>query len=110
MKSKIATVCIILACSVGLTLGQPGTASKSPCGLIQQALLAYGKIKPGVVRQDVENSFLEEGGPRFRDHGRYFYRGCEYIKLEIDFQPAPDSVNDSVRAVSKLFIDYPTKD
>jgi hypothetical protein len=69
----------------------------------------------GTVHKEVEKSFDYEGGIHFRERGRYTYRGCNYIKLEGDFSPAPDignipdPSNNKVTAVSKLFIDYPVK-
>jgi hypothetical protein len=69
-----------------------------------------------MARKEVEKDFKYDGGIQFRDRGLYTYRGCAYIKLEVDFQLAPNqpdarsSPDDTVTKVSKLFIDYPTMD
>ena len=96
-------------------LSQSSRAVNPGCALVEQALKAYGEIKPGVMRKDVEKNFTYDGGPDFRNHGRYTYRGCNYIKLEVDFDLASDvgnapNASDTVRTVSKLFVDYPTTD
>jgi hypothetical protein len=85
--------------------------------VVQRALTDYRTIKPGVTRRDVEKAFKEDGGLQFRDRGRYTYRNCEYIKIEITFKAAPSgggvrptSPGDVVEGVSQLFIDYPVKD
>jgi hypothetical protein len=116
MKLSIFIVCTLLFWYPGRTLGQASRDARSPCGLVEQALAAYREIKPDNTRREVEKNFDYDGGIHFRDHGRYTYRGCNYLKLEVDFHLAPDtgkvpnSVNDTVTTVSKLFIDYPSKD
>lgn len=86
------------------------------CALVEQALKAYQEIKPGITRKEVERNFEYDGGLDFRELGRYTFRGCNYIKVEVNFALAPDienvpdRSNDIVATVSKLFIDYPSKD
>jgi hypothetical protein len=64
----------------------------------------------------VEKKFKYDGGVQFPDQSRFTHRGCDYIKVEVTFQPAPNrgknltSPDDVVTAVSKLYIDYPARD
>lgn len=111
------------ACAVSLvfTVTLAGQRQGSPenvraCAMMKQALDDSLQIKPGVKRKDVERNFEEDGGLQFPEYGCYTYRACNYIKLEVAYDAAPSrngqltSPEDTVRAVSKLFIDYPTKD
>ncbi|MDQ6664399.1 MAG: hypothetical protein M3Z23_08395 [Acidobacteriota bacterium] len=74
--------------------------------MVGQALTAYQAVKSGITRKDVEKNFKSDGGIHFRDHGQ----------LEVTFAlaqgrtDAMSSPDDVVATVSKLFIDYPTKD
>jgi|SRR5450432_2150324 hypothetical protein len=116
MKLTTLAVYTILLWHPGLAPCQSTKATNSECAMVQRALEAYRAIKPGITRKDVEKDFKYDGGLNFRDHGRYTYRGCNYIKLEVTFEPAPDpgnifgSPDDTVITASKLFIDYPTMD
>jgi len=86
------------------------------CDLIERALRAYGKLNLGMLRKDVEQAFKDDGGPQFREHSRYVYRECEYIKMELDFSTGAngiqnaDATRDTITRKSKLFLDYPVKD
>jgi hypothetical protein len=116
MKLTILAVFTTLFLHPGLAPCQSNSVTNSECAIVQRALEAYRAIKPGITRKEVEKNFKYDGGLNFRDHGRYTYGGCDYIKLEVTFEPAPDRSNsfsspdDTVITVSKLFIDYPTKD
>jgi hypothetical protein len=100
----------------GLSLCQSSRGTNAGCGLVEQALKAYQEVKPGITRKEVERNFEYDGGLDFRELGRYTFRGCNYIKVEVNFVLAPDignvpdRSNDTVATVSKLFIDYPSKD
>lgn len=84
--------------------------------MVQEALKDSHRIKPGMKRMEVEKHFISDGGLQFPDNWRYTHPRCEYIKLEIEFESAPNrgrnltSPDDKVKKVSKLYIDYPTKD
>lgn len=105
--------------SVSLTAARPSqeaSARAGACAMVQQALADSKRITPGVTRKEVERYFTHDGGLEFPNHAWYTYRQCNYIKLEVEFDPAPSrgsdfsSPDDAVKNVSKLFIDYPAKD
>jgi len=120
IKSVIAVIgigtALLLLAVTSATQRQGATESSSECAIVSRALADFQQVKPGVKRKDVEKLFKYEDGLQFPDNARYAYRSCEYIKLEVQFDAAPSrggsvtSPEDTVRAVSKLFIDYPTKD
>jgi hypothetical protein len=105
-----------LLAAIGSSQTAPGSSPQSACSLVQQALKDSQAIKPGVTRKDVEKRFDYDGGLEFSDHAMFTYRGCRYIKLEIEFEPGPGregkfkSPDDIVTKASKLFIDYPRYD
>jgi hypothetical protein len=86
------------------------------CGVVLQALKDAQNLKVGMARADIENhGFAVGGGMAFRDHTIYEYKGCNYIKVEINFNidPAvsgPASPKDKISKISGLEIDYPAKD
>jgi hypothetical protein len=116
MKLTILIVCTLLLWPSGRALCQANRENSPECALAERALAAYQEIKPGTARKEIEKNFDYDRGIHFRERGRYTYRGCNCIKLGVDFSPAPDigntpdPSNDKVMAVSKLFIDYPVKD
>jgi len=117
MKHTTILLFTTLLCLPTTVLADSAQEACSPCATVQLALADYHAIRPGVTRRDVEKNFKEDGGLQFRDKGRYTYKGCEYIKIEITFEAAPSgggvrptSPGDVVQGVSQLFIDYPVKD
>jgi hypothetical protein len=91
MKLTILAVFTALLLHPGLAPCQwSNNATNSECAIVERALGAYRAIKPGITRKELEKNFKYDGGLNFRDHGRYTYRGCDYIKLEVTFEPAPD--------------------
>jgi hypothetical protein len=83
---------------------------------VQQALADSQRIKEGMKRKDVEKDWLADGGLQFPDNWRYTYPRCAYIKMAVEYTPAanrgrgPFSPDDTVKKVSNLYIEYPTKD
>lgn len=84
--------------------------------MVRQALDAATRIEVGMKRRELNAGFLLEGGMQFRTNGRYIYRNCQYIKIEVEFDPISSgephvfSAEDRISQVSKLFIGYPVKD
>ncbi len=99
-----------------LAHAQTSQATATQCTTVLRALEDYQTIKPGLARKEVEKKFKYDGGVQFPDQSRFTHRGCDYIKVEVTFQPAPNrgknltSPDDVVTAVSKLYIDYPARD
>ena len=93
----------------------PTTQDANACSVVQQALVASREIKAGATRADVERHFVRDGGVQFRQTTRYVYRQCPYLRLDVDFDvtrgaAASFSPEDKVVKVSKLYVDYSTKD
>ena len=107
---------LLSAALLAVLSAQDVSGSSSACAVVRQALDDAQRIQPGVKRVDVETYFKYEGGVQFPDNARFVYAKCEYIKLEVEFEPSPSrrnamtSPDDTVRRVSKLYIEYPVKD
>jgi hypothetical protein len=118
MKSVaiLLSAVVLLVSPIAARAGQGPASGAGACATVQQALADSRSIAPGVTRKEVEKYFTNDGGMQFPPHTRYTYRQCNYIKLEVDFDPAPSpgkdftSPDDKVKNVSKLYIDYPAKD
>lgn len=87
------------------------------CEILDRCGLApyYGKLKIGSARGDIERYFSREGGFQVPASTRYVYSRCEYLHVEIDFELAKPaeiafSTTDKITKISKLYVEYPSKD
>ena len=117
MKARRIALAVILLLAVPLGFGVPQSQAQatSACAIAQQALRTYANIKIGMTRSEVEKYFVRDGGAQFPSHTRYVYPGCSYIHLDVDFAATGTvehlfSSGDRVTRVSKLYLDYPSRD
>ena len=91
-------------------------AGPAACDAIRRAVDDSVRIRPGMMRKDVEKHFSEDGGMQFPLKGRYVWPLCMYLKLDVEYDLSPSrgknltSPEDTVRTVSKLYVEYPAKD
>ena len=103
---------IVVLGSIISAAAQP-SRNESCCGMVQKALTAAVKIKPGVTRSDVETSFGLDGGLQAPADSRYVYRGCGFIHLDISFRVSSNlrfSPGDVVTKVSRPYLAFPAMD
>jgi len=115
-----AVVLVAVVCSCMLLFRQaPRQSAKSEqpcCALVKTALDDMNQIKVGMTRRELELHLDPDGGLQFAGEGRYVYPQCEYIKVDIQFKPAPPpkgevlSPEDTVTKVSRPYIAYPARD
>lgn len=73
-------------------------------------------IKPGMTRADLLKVFTTEGGMSTRQHRTYVYKGCGYIKVEVEFRPIQDTQSgaemptDRIISISQPFLEYSIAD
>lgn len=79
---------------------------------IQKVIEDANTIKPGMKRADLLEIFTEEGGISTRTWRRYAYRGCPYIKVDVEFKPAGNEEDklhqgpeDIIIKISKPFLE-----
>ena len=81
---------------------------------IEHVMASLSTIKPGMTRKDLARLVVQDGGLGSRSQGRYLYRHCADIKIDIQFAAAdegPDwSPEDRVVKVSRPYLEYPTFD
>ncbi len=66
-------------------------------------------IKPGMARAGLSKVFTTEGGFSTAEHQRYVYRGCPYIKVDVDFtvsDPKQARPTDTIAKISKPFLEW----
>jgi len=77
---------------------------------MQQVMEAISAIKPGMTRNDLTPLFTEDGSLDSRQHGRYVYAQCEYLKVDVTFSPVDGGANpnseDKIVKVSRPYLEY----
>ena len=86
------------------------------CSLVQGALKASEELKPGMSRKDVEAQFTFDGGMQTGYWGRYVFRRCHSIKIDVRFTGALDGhgaeglPTDRIAGVSRPYLETPFMD
>ena len=66
-------------------------------------------IKPGMTRAELSKVFTTEGGLSTAEHQTYVYRGCPYIKVDVDFtvsDPKQERPTDTIAKISKPYLEW----
>ncbi|MGZ5262061.1 MAG: hypothetical protein ACXWC0_30985 [Burkholderiales bacterium] len=81
---------------------------------IEHVLRVVSHIKPGMTRQSLSRSFEGDVGLQSRSQGRYAYKHCHNIKIDIEFSRVDDgpdfSPDDKIVKVSRPYLEYPISD
>jgi hypothetical protein len=88
---------------------------------IRQVMHSISTIKPGMTRKDLFAIFAEDGGLSIRTRGRYVYKQCPYIKVEVEFELVDkehgtvsgmtlEDPADKIVRVSRPYLEYPFMD
>jgi hypothetical protein len=87
---------------------------------IDQVLQSIATIKPGMIRKNLSNVFEEEGGLSTRTQRKYVYKGCPYIKVDVEFSPVEatgdvtdrydESPDDKIVKISRPYLEYSISD
>jgi hypothetical protein len=80
----IATVIGVLAQEVELDARPALQTDREHTQWIQQVMRSMSIIKPGLKRKDLLQILTEDGGST-RSQGRYVYKHCPYIKVDVQF-------------------------
>jgi hypothetical protein len=93
------------------------SADRPECRIVLEALEAANNLKVGMHRSDVERIFKPDGGMSVQAKGIFTYRGCQFIKIDVEFESrevkgAGDLFlpNDRIANVSKPYLAYPVTD
>lgn len=114
-RSFVCAGAVVILMVVGTAVGRQSVAD-TVCNFLGQALTDSRHIKAGTSKSEVEKYFEPDGGVQFPPKIRYVHKKCSYLHVDVQFdkknvssQPS-SSPDATVTAVSKLYIDYPTKD
>ena len=78
---------------------------------ISNILTECQNIKSGMTRAELSKVFTTEGGLSTASHRTYVYRGCPYIKVDVDFtllDPKQDDEKptDTISKISKPYLEW----
>jgi hypothetical protein len=114
MKTFVAlfTATLIL-CSFSTPSFAGGSVDDNLTKQISGILTECQKIKPGMTRAELSKVFTTEGGLSTAKHRTYVYRGCPYIKVDVDFTLSDPKQNvleerptDIISKISKPYLDW----
>ncbi len=83
---------------------------------MREVLAKVDGLKPGDSRAKVESDFELDGGLQFSEHGRYSWKRCPFIKIDVKFsstgmKQTPEFLpEDEIVSVSKPYVEYPFTD
>jgi hypothetical protein len=116
MKPKLI-LCLALvlsgfffACS---SISAQPTSNNDLTKQISDILTECQKIKPGMTRAELLKIFITEGGVSTATHRTFVYRGCPYIKVDVDFtrsdpkqKVVKERPTDIISKVSKPYLEW----
>jgi hypothetical protein len=80
---------------------------------VEESLKQMQTVKVGMTRAELLKVFAEEGGISTRTQQTYVYRGCQYFKVDVRFEPvgaraaaAPYPPGDKIVNISKPYLDW----
>lgn len=104
----------LLAQATKINAPQNVTAEQEHTEWVDHVLAAIATIKPGMARRDLWSVLDPDGGLSTRTHGRYIYKHCPYIKVDVEFLPAdhgqPEKPEDRIVRISRPYLANPVYD
>ena len=86
-------------------------------GQLATVLEECQSIKPGMARWNLLRIFTTEGGLSTPRHRTYIWRGCPYVKVDVDFNPSDpkqdaheEQPTDVITKISKPYLDWTVSD
>jgi hypothetical protein len=84
---------------------------------ISDVLKECQTIKPGMTRAELSKVFTTEGGLSTARHRTFVYRGCPYIKVDVDFSlsdtkqgPLEERSTDIIARISRPYLEWSIMD
>lgn len=106
-KIRFAFIALVIAVSSAATVvaGQTDSYDEKQTKWIENVLKNVKKIKVGMTRGELRRVFAEEGGLSTGRNRTYVYRGCPYIKVDVEFEPAGRPLIDANEPVTLVEAD-----
>jgi hypothetical protein len=103
----------LIMCSFSTASFAAGSIDDNLTKQISGILTECQKIKPGMTRAELLKVFATEGGLSTATHRTFWYRGCVYIKVDVDFTLSDPKQNmleerptDIIKTISKPYLDW----
>jgi hypothetical protein len=93
--SMIIASLFVLLLTISILPAQSSQKSQSQTEWIASSLKEMQKIKVGMTRADLLKVFTTEGGLSTGLNRTYVYRGCSYIKVDVEFEPVGRPARDT---------------
>jgi hypothetical protein len=113
----IALILIIAVVTIGIHGQRTGGTTLSHTQWVSSVLKETQSIKVGMSRKDLLKVYTTEGGISSRSWRTYAYRGCPYIKVDVQFQPmqlpgdsSQQLPDDKIISISKPYLEYSVAD
>jgi hypothetical protein len=125
------TVCALFVVLVATVVGAPAQESvidtqnrveidQEHTKWIDHVMRSIATIKPGMARKELFSVLTEDGGLSTRTQGRYVYKRCPYIKVDVEFSPVdeigtgqdatPKNPDDKIVKISRPYLEYSITD
>lgn len=96
---------------------EPPEAVKAPhvhSAWLREILVLIESVRPGATRHELLEIFTTEGGLSTRSSRTYVYKGCRYIKVDVNFRPTDgsrfESPEDIVTKISRPYVAWSIMD
>ncbi|MGB8367969.1 MAG: hypothetical protein ACLPYZ_16075 [Limisphaerales bacterium] len=118
MKTFICILSVIMVLGFGVVLALADSGvDKTLTKQIADVLKECQTIKPGMTRAEFSKVLTTEGGFSTARHRTYVYRGCPYIKDDVDFTlsdakqgPLDERPTDIINKISKPYLEWSISD
>jgi hypothetical protein len=119
----IATPLLVLALTAAFLPDQSFRRSQGQMEWVAESLKEMQQIKVGMTRADLLRVFTKEGGLSTGLNRTYVYRGCPYMKVDVEFEPVgrpardgegrvtlEEAGEDVIKKISKPYLDWSVLD
>lgn len=115
----IAAPLLVLTLTASFLPDQSSGRSREQTEWVAESLKEMQQIKVGMTRADLLRVFTTEGGISTSIHRTYVYRGCPYMKVDVEFEPVgrpardgegrvtlEEAGEDVIKKISKPYLDW----
>lgn len=115
----IAASLLVLTLNASLMRGQSPGRSREHTEWVAESLKEMQAIKVGMTRADLLKVFTTEGGLSTGLNRTYVFRGCPFIKVDVEFEPVGRPARDGegrvtlveadadvIKKISKPYLDW----
>lgn len=119
----VATTLLVLMLNAWFLPAQSSQRSREHTEWVAESLKEMQKIKVGMSRADLLKVFTTEGGLSTGLNRTYVFRGCPFIKVDVEFDPVgrpardgeeritlAEQNEDLIKKISKPYLDWSIMD